>query len=116
MTRVTVSEIGCQNCRDAPARRCQNRYRQPSRLWHVRRRVSFNQPWGRLTSHNCLNLRLPPRGGSLHGWEFEKTGVNSMFASKGSLPSTVRTSSLKGRSRVWPCVLTEGVQPYVSKG
>lgn len=27
-----------------------------------------------LTSHNCLNLRLPTHGGSLYAWEFEKDG------------------------------------------
>jgi hypothetical protein len=27
-----------------------------------------------LTSHNCLNLRLPTHGGSLYAWELEKDG------------------------------------------
>lgn len=27
-----------------------------------------------LTSHNCLNLRLPTHGGNLYAWEFEKDG------------------------------------------
>jgi DNA-binding transcriptional LysR family regulator len=53
-----------------------------------------------LMRHNCLNLRLPTHGGSLYAWEFEKTGVNSMFVSKGSLSLAVCTFSWKGRSGV----------------
>jgi DNA-binding transcriptional LysR family regulator len=33
----------------------------------------FNTIPGGLTSHNCINLRLPTHGG-LYAWEFEKAG------------------------------------------
>ncbi len=53
-----------------------------------------------LLEHNCINLRLPTRGG-LYAWEFEKDGrelrVGSMNSSSSTAPS--RGFGRLGRSR-----------------
>jgi DNA-binding transcriptional LysR family regulator len=71
-----------------------------------------------LTSHNCLNLRLPTHGGSLYAWELEKDGRELHVRVEGQLvfnsASLLLQGALKGLGLAY---LTEGhVQPYISKG
>ena len=71
-----------------------------------------------LTSHNCLNLRLPTHGGSLYAWEFEKNGRALNVRVEGQLvfnsAGLLLDGALKGLGLAY---LTEGhVQPYVSEG
>ena len=70
-----------------------------------------------LTSHNCLNLRLPTHGGSLYAWEFEKDGRELNVRVEGQLvfnsAGLLLEGALKGLGLAY---LTEGhVQPYISK-
>src|SRR5437660_118430 len=70
-----------------------------------------------LTSHNCLNLRLPTHGGSLYAWEFEKNGRELNVRVEGQLvfnsAGLLLAGALKGFGLAY---LTEGhVQPYISK-
>lgn len=71
-----------------------------------------------LTSHNCLNLRLPTHGGSLYAWEFEKNGRALNVRVEGQLvfnsAGLLLDGALKGLGLAY---LTQGhVQPYVSEG
>jgi DNA-binding transcriptional LysR family regulator len=70
-----------------------------------------------LTSHNCINLRLPTHGG-LYVWEFEKGGralnvrVEGQLVFNGAAP--MLNAALEGLGLAY---LPEGlVQPQVSKG
>src|SRR4051795_3699582 len=70
-----------------------------------------------LTSHNCLNLRLPTHGGSLYVWEFEKNGRELNVRVEGQLvlnsAGLLLAGALKGLGLAY---LTEDhVQPYISK-
>ena len=71
-----------------------------------------------LTSHNCLNLRLPTHGGSLYAWEFEKTGRELNVRVEGQLvfnsAGLLLEGALKGLGLAY---LTEGhVQSFISQG
>jgi len=71
-----------------------------------------------LTSHNCLNLRLPTHGGSLYAWEFEKNGRELNVRVEGQLvfnsAGLLLEGALKGLGLAY---LTEGhVQPFISQG
>jgi DNA-binding transcriptional LysR family regulator len=71
-----------------------------------------------LTSHNCINLRLPTHGGSLYAWEFEKDGRQLNVRVEGQLvfngASAMLDAALKGFGLTY---LTEGhVQSYISNG
>jgi DNA-binding transcriptional LysR family regulator len=71
-----------------------------------------------LTSHNCINLRLPTHGGSLYAWEFEKNGREVNVRVEGQLvfngAGALLSAALKGFGLAY---LTEGhVQPYLSTG
>jgi DNA-binding transcriptional LysR family regulator len=70
-----------------------------------------------LTSHNCINLRLPTHGG-VYVWEFEKNGralnvrVDGQLVFNGA--GALLRAALKGLGLAY---LTEGhVQPYLAKG
>jgi DNA-binding transcriptional LysR family regulator len=71
-----------------------------------------------LTSHNCLNLRLPTHGGSLYAWEFEKNGRELNVRVEGQCvfnsAGLLLEGALKGLGLAY---LTEGhVQPFISQG
>ena len=71
-----------------------------------------------LTSHNCLNLRLPTHGGSLYAWEFEKNGRELNVRVEGQLvfnsAGLLLEGALKGLGLAY---LTEGhVQPFLTQG
>jgi DNA-binding transcriptional LysR family regulator len=70
-----------------------------------------------LTSHNCINLRLPIHGG-LYAWEFEKKGRALNVRVDGQL--VFNTSSLMLKAALEGCglvYLTEGqVGPYLADG
>jgi DNA-binding transcriptional LysR family regulator len=71
-----------------------------------------------LTSHNCLNLRLPTHGGSLYAWEFGKNGRELNVRVEGQLvfnsAGLLLEGALKGLGLAY---LTEGhVQPFISHG
>lgn len=71
-----------------------------------------------LTSHNCLNLRLPTHGGSLYAWEFEKNGRELNVRVEGQLvfnsAGLLLEGALKGLGLAY---LTEGhVKPFIAKG
>jgi DNA-binding transcriptional LysR family regulator len=71
-----------------------------------------------LTSHNCLNLRLPTYGGSLYAWEFERDGRELNVRVEGQLvlnsAGLLLEGALKGLGLAY---LTEGhVRPYLAKG
>jgi DNA-binding transcriptional LysR family regulator len=71
-----------------------------------------------LTSHNCINLRLPTHGGSLYAWEFEKNGREVNVRVDGQLvfngAGALLSAALKGFGLA---CLTEGhVQAYLSTG
>jgi DNA-binding transcriptional LysR family regulator len=70
-----------------------------------------------LTSHNCINLRLPTHGG-VYVWEFEKNGralnvrVDGQLVFNGA--GALLRAALKGLGLAY---LTEGhVQPYLARG
>ena len=70
-----------------------------------------------LTSHNCINLRLPTHG-SLYAWEFEKNGRALNVRVEGQLvfngAGALLNAALKGFGLAY---LTQGqVQPYLSSG
>ncbi len=70
-----------------------------------------------LTSHNCVNLRLPTHG-SLYAWEFEKNGRALNVRVEGQLvfngAGALLNAALKGFGLAY---LTQGqVQPYVTNG
>ncbi|NOJ47806.1 LysR family transcriptional regulator [Bradyrhizobium archetypum] len=70
-----------------------------------------------LTSHNCLNLRLPTHGGSLYAWEFEKNGRELNVRVEGQLvfnsAGLLLEGALKGLGLAY---LTEGhVQSFIAK-
>jgi len=70
-----------------------------------------------LTSHNCINLRLPTYG-NLYAWEFEKNGRTLNVRVDGQLvfngAGALLHATLKGFGLAY---LTEGqVQPYVATG
>jgi DNA-binding transcriptional LysR family regulator len=71
-----------------------------------------------LTSHNCLNLRLPTHGGSLYSWEFEKNGrelnvrVDGQLVFNGAGP--LLSAALQGFGLAY---LTERqMQPHLAAG
>lgn len=70
-----------------------------------------------LTSHNCLNLRLPTHGG-LYAWEFEKGGralnvrVDGQLVFNGAGP--LLQGALNGFGLAY--LMERNVQPYVSDG
>jgi DNA-binding transcriptional LysR family regulator len=70
-----------------------------------------------LTSHNCLNLRLPTHGG-LYAWEFEKDGralnvrVDGQLVFNGAGP--LLQAVLNGFGLAY--LMERNVQPYVSDG
>ena len=71
-----------------------------------------------LTSHSCLNLRLPTHGGSLYAWEFEKNGRELNVRVEGQCvfnsAGLLLEGALKGLGLAY---LTEGhVQPFISQG
>jgi DNA-binding transcriptional LysR family regulator len=71
-----------------------------------------------LTEHNCINLRLPTRGGSVYVWEFEKSGRELNVRVEGQLvfngAGALLDAALKGFGLAY---LMEGhVQPYLSSG
>ena len=70
-----------------------------------------------LTSHNCVNLRLPTHG-SLYAWEFEKSGRALNVRVEGQLvfngAGALLNAALKGFGLAY---LTQGqVQPHVTNG
>lgn len=71
-----------------------------------------------LTSHNCLNLRLPTHGGSLYAWEFEKNGRELNVRVEGQLVFNSAELLLEGALEgLGLAYLTEGhVQRYVAQG
>ena len=71
-----------------------------------------------LTSHNCLNLRLPTHGGSLYAWELEKDGRELHVRVEGQLVFNSAGLLLQGALQgLGLAYLTEGnVQPYISRG
>jgi DNA-binding transcriptional LysR family regulator len=71
-----------------------------------------------LTSHNCLNLRLPTHGGSLYAWELEKDGRELHIRVEGQIVFNSADLLLQGALQgLGLAYLTEGhVQPYISKG
>ena len=71
-----------------------------------------------LTSHNCLNLRLPTHGGSLYAWELEKDGRELHVRVDGQLVFNSAGLLLQGALQgLGLAYLTEGhVQPHISKG
>lgn len=71
-----------------------------------------------LTSHNCLNLRLPTHGGSLYAWELEKDGRELHVRVEGQLVFNSAGPLLQGALQgLGLAYLTEGhVQPYISRG
>ena len=71
-----------------------------------------------LTSHNCLNLRLPTHGGGIYAWEFEKDGRELNVRVEGQLvfnsAGLLLEGALKGMGLAY---LTEGhVRRYISQG
>ncbi|MGN6312612.1 MAG: LysR family transcriptional regulator [Rhodanobacteraceae bacterium] len=70
-----------------------------------------------LTEHNCINLRLPTRGG-LYAWEFGKGKRELRVHVEGQLvfnrPSRVLNAALAGFGLGY--VLEDVAQPYVAKG
>jgi DNA-binding transcriptional LysR family regulator len=71
-----------------------------------------------LTSHNCLNLRLPTHGGSIYAWEFEKDGRQLNARVEGQLifnsAGLLLEGALKGLGLAF---LMEGqVRRYISEG
>jgi len=70
-----------------------------------------------LTTHNCINLRLPTLGG-LYAWEFEKDGrplnvrVDGQFTCGD--PEVVLDAALAGRGLV--CLPTDHLGPHVKTG
>jgi DNA-binding transcriptional LysR family regulator len=71
-----------------------------------------------LTSHNCLNLRLPTHGGSLYAWELEKDGRELHVRVEGQLVFNSAGLLLQGALQgLGLAYLTEGhVQPYIGRG
>jgi DNA-binding transcriptional LysR family regulator len=70
-----------------------------------------------LTSHNCINLRLPTHGG-LYAWEFEKNGRALNVRVEGQLvfngAGALLSAALKGFGLAY---LTEGqVRPHLAEG
>jgi DNA-binding transcriptional LysR family regulator len=71
-----------------------------------------------LTSHNCINLRLPTHGGSLYAWEFEKNGRELHVRVEGQLvfngAGALLSAALKGFGLAY---LTEShVKQHLSNG
>jgi DNA-binding transcriptional LysR family regulator len=71
-----------------------------------------------LTSHNCLNLRIPTHGGSLYAWELEKDARELHVRVEGQLVFNSAGLLLQGALQgLGLAYLTEGhVQPYISRG
>lgn len=71
-----------------------------------------------LTSHNCLNLRLPTHGGSFYAWEFEKDGREVNVRVEGQLVFNSAGLLLEGalRGLGLACLTESHVQRLVSKG
>ena len=70
-----------------------------------------------LIAHNCINLRLPTRGG-LYVWEFEKGHRELNVRVEGQLifnsPAQMVHAALAGLGLAY--VLEDVVQPYIAKG
>lgn len=70
-----------------------------------------------LIGHNCINLRLPTRGG-LYVWEFEKGHRELNVRVEGQLifnsPAQMVHAALAGLGLAY--VLEDVVQPYIAKG
>jgi DNA-binding transcriptional LysR family regulator len=71
-----------------------------------------------LTSHNCLNLRLPTHGGSLYVWEFEKNGREVNVRVEGQLVVNSAGLLLDGALKDFGLAyLTEGhVRSHIADG
>jgi DNA-binding transcriptional LysR family regulator len=71
-----------------------------------------------LTSHNCLNLRLPTHGGSLYAWEFEKDGRQLNVRVEGQLvfnsAGLVLEGALRGMGLAF--LMEAHVRRYISEG
>jgi DNA-binding transcriptional LysR family regulator len=70
-----------------------------------------------LVAHNCINLRLPTRGG-LYAWEFEKDGRELRVHVEGQLTFNgtfqMLNAALAGFGLAY--VTEDAVQPYLTKG
>lgn len=70
-----------------------------------------------LTNHNCINIRLPTRGG-LYAWEFEKDGREQKVHVNGQLILNQPTQRLKAALAGLGLVYgpEDLVQPYIDSG
>lgn len=70
-----------------------------------------------LTTHNCINLRLPTLGG-LYAWEFEKDGPPLNVRVDGQFtcgdPDLILDAALAGRGLV--CLPTDHLGPHLKSG
>ncbi len=70
-----------------------------------------------LTAHNCINLRLPTRGG-LYAWEFEKGKRELRVHVEGQLvfnqPSQMLEAALAGFGLAY--VLEDAASPHIARG
>ena len=68
-----------------------------------------------LTAHDCINIRLPTRGG-VYSWEFAKRGRELKVRVEG--PTGIqqhRAETRSGAGRLWPCVPAGGSGAALSR-